>query len=164
MTIPEQNQGSLNKEGLMDGQYVIENNKGRERLRQLVNDITDDELTLILYKEGWTIAAALAHLAFWDERRLILVRKWRQQGITPSPMDENTMNDVLVPFFLEIPPRNAANLSISIAEELDRELENSSPEFVKAMESTGDRHALNRGIHRKMHLDDIEALLHAKRK
>ena len=148
----------------MDRQFVIENSKERERLRKLVSGITEKELTLLLYKEGWTVAAALAHLAFWDQRRIILVRKWKEKGFTPSPMDEDTMNDALVPFFLALPPKKAADLAVSIAEELDSELEESSAEFIATMENSGDRHALNRAIHRKMHLDDIEALLQIKRK
>ena len=148
----------------MDRQFVIENSKERERLRKLVSGITEKELTLLLYKEGWTVAAALAHLAFWDQRRIILVRKWKEKGFTPSPIDEDTMNDALVPFFLALPPKKAAYLAVSIAEELDSELEESSAEFIATMENSGDRHALNRAIHRKMHLDDIEALLQIKRK
>jgi len=147
----------------MERQYVIENARERERLRKLVNEMTDKELTLIIYKEGWTIAAALAHLAFWDERRLVLVRKWKQKGVTPSPFDEDIINDALVPFLLAIPPRKAANLSILTAEAVDHELEEASPDLITAIKSLGDRHALNRSIHRKMHLDEIEVLLKAKR-
>jgi hypothetical protein len=147
----------------MERQFVIENARERERLRKLINEMTDKELTLIIYKEGWTIATALAHLAFWDERRLLLVRKWKQKGVTPSPFDEDIINDVLLPFLLAIPPRKAANLSILTAEVLDHELEETSPELITAIESLGDRHALNRSIHRKMHLDEIENLLKTKR-
>jgi hypothetical protein len=143
----------------MKRQYVIDNARELERMRAMVQGMNDEDLNLMLYKEGWTVAVALAHLAFWDQRRLILVRKWKQNGVTPSPMDENTVNDTLLPFLLEISPRCAADLAISIAGELDRELGSASPEFVNLMEQTGDRHALNRAIHRKMHLDDIETLL-----
>ena len=147
----------------MERQFVIENARERERLRKLVNEMTDKELTIIIYKEGWTIAAALAHLAFWDERRLLLVRKWKQKGVTPSPYDEYIINNALLPFLLAIPPRKAADLSILTAETLDHELEEVSPELITAIESLGDRHALNRSIHRKMHLDEIENLLKTKR-
>ena len=144
-------------------QFVAENARGRERLRNLVNKITDEELTLALNVEGWTVAVALAHLAFWDERRLVLVRKWKKKGITPSPIDEDIVNDALVPLLLAIPPRKAANLSILTAEALDRELEEASPDLIAAIEALGDSHALNRSIHRKMHLDEIEALFRTKR-
>jgi hypothetical protein len=146
----------------MNKQFITENARELERMQKLVNSITDEELAIILYKEGWTIAAALAHLAFWDQRRLLLVRKWKQNGISPSPLDENIINDVLLSFFLAIPPRKAADLSISIAGELDRELESLSPDIIAQIEKTGDRHALNRAIHRKMHVDEIEALLQTK--
>jgi hypothetical protein len=148
----------------MSRQFVIENNRERERLCKLAESLTNDELTLVLNKEGWTVAAALAHLAFWDQRRLILVRRWKKNGITSSPMDEDTVNDALVPFFLAQPPRKAAELVVAISAELDRELESSSDDFIAALETTGDRHVLNRGIHRQMHLDEIESLLKGKRR
>jgi hypothetical protein len=148
----------------MSRQFVIENNKERARLVKLVENLTGEELKLVLNKEGWTVAVALAHLAFWDQRRLILVRQWKQKGITPSSMDENTVNDALVPFFLALPPRKAAELAVSISNELDQELESSLDDFIAGLEMTGDRHALNRGVHRKMHLDEIESLLKEKRR
>jgi hypothetical protein len=148
----------------MSRQFVIENNRERERLRILTESLTEKELTQVLYKEGWTVAAALAHLAFWDRRRLILVRQWKRAGITPSAMDENTVNDALLPFFLALSPRKAAELAVTTSIELDRELESSSDDFIAALEKTGDRHALNRGVHRKMHLDEIESLLKEKRR
>ncbi|MGP8079786.1 MAG: DinB family protein [Dehalococcoidales bacterium] len=87
----------------MERTYVDENNRERERLRKLISRITDEELTLILYQEGWTIAVALTHLAFWDQRRLITLRKWEKQGVSPSLIDDNLgdiINDSLLPFFL----------------------------------------------------------------
>jgi hypothetical protein len=148
----------------MSRQFVIENARELERLRHLVNGLTGEELTTVLNKEGWTVAAALAHLAFWDQRRLILARKWKLKGVSPSLSDGDTLNDALVPFFLAIPPRKVAELSAAIAAELDRELESSSYEFIGQVESAGDIHALNRAVHRKMHLDEIESLLKEKRR
>ncbi len=144
-------------------QFVADNARERERLRNFVNKITDEQLTLALNVEGWTVAVALAHLAFWDERRLVLVRKWKKNGVTPSPIDEDIVNDAMVPLFLAIPPRKAANLSIVTAEALDHELEEASPDLIAAIEALGDSHALDRSIHRKRHLDEIEALLKTKR-
>jgi hypothetical protein len=152
-----------NKGGYMIRQFVAENAKERERLRNLVDKITDEELTLALNVEGWTVAVALAHLAFWDERRLVLVRKWKKNGVTSSPIDEDIVNDALIPLLLAIPPRKAANISIIAAETLDRELEEASPDLVAAIEALGDNVALNRSVHRKKHLDEIEPLLKTKR-
>ena len=144
-------------------QFVAENARERERLRNLVNEITDEELMLALNVEGWTVAVALAHLAFWDERRLVLVKKWKKNGVTPSSIDVDSVNDALVPLLLAVPPRKAAKMSILMAEALDRELEEASLDLIAAIEALGDSHALNRSIHRKMHLDEIETLFRTKR-
>ena len=143
----------------MNSQFLIENAGETQRLCKLVNSLTDEELSLPLYSEGWAVSAALAHIAFWDRRRLVLIRKWKQHGVKPSPIDQDVVNDALIPFFSAIPPREAAALAALTAEALDQELADASPDLIAAMEATGDRHALNRSAHRKMHLDDIETLL-----
>lgn len=150
----------------MEKQYIDDNNFERERLVKLVNEITDKELKLVIYDEGWTVAVALGHLAFWDERRRLLVKEWKQNGITPSgvnELDTRIINDTLVPVLLALSPRKAAELAVSCAEKVDKEIETVTPELAKAIDHLGDRHALDRGIHRKMHLDEIEILLKAKR-
>lgn len=146
----------------MERGFVIENKRERERLKKLVNKITDEELNLVIYKEGWTIAVVLAHLAFYDERRRFLLRKWKRKGVTPSPHDEYVINNTLLPFLLAIPPREAANLAVHTAKALDRELEEASDEIIVGIKALRDRHALNRAIHRKMHLDEIEVFLKNK--
>jgi hypothetical protein len=143
----------------MERAYVTENNRERERLCTLVRQVTDEELGCTLYEEGWTVAVGLAHLAFWDTRRIVLLKKWKKEGVTASPSDDDVLNDTMLPFFLKIEPREAARLAALSAITLDRELERLSPEMVTAIEKSGDPHALNRAIHRKMHLDDIEAIL-----
>ena len=144
----------------MERTFIIENARERARLVKLVNRLTDDELSQVCYTEGWTIAVVLAHLAFWDQRRIVMLRKWKQKGVTPSPSDDDVLNDSLLPFLLAISHRQAPNLAVSTAEALDRELEALSPDLINTIEKLGDRHALNRGIHRKMHLDEIEAFLY----
>ncbi len=147
----------------MDRQFVTENAKSRERLRSLVDKISDEELMFPLNDKGWTVAAALGHIAFWDERRLALVRKWKKEGVSPSPVDTDVFNDALLPFLSAIPPRKLAGMTLAMAEALDRELEQASPELVEAMVAIGDIHAVDRSIHRKMHLDEVEAVVKARR-
>jgi hypothetical protein len=149
----------------MERQYVIENRKERERLKKLVNSLTDEELNLLIYKEGWTIATALGHLAFWDQIALGVLRKWRENGVTPEPsMDVDILNDALLRLFLALPPRMIVELAVTFAEAADRAAAQSTTEFIRAIESSKEPpYRLNRGFHRKMHLDEIEALLKAKR-
>ena len=91
--------------------YIEANAKGRERLWALVSELTDEELALQV-GDGWTIAAMLAHLAFWDYRVLVLIMRWKKVGIGPSPIDIDGVNDAMKPLCLAIPPREAARLLI----------------------------------------------------
>jgi hypothetical protein len=63
---------------------------------------------------------------------------------------------------LAIPPRAAANLAVSSAEEIDRELEEASSDLITKIESLGEKHRLYRSVHRKLHVDQIEELLNKR--
>ena len=148
----------------MDRPYVTENTKERERLKSLVERLSDKELSLPM-GEDWTIAVALAHLSFWDQRALTVVRKWKKTGIIePSPIDIDITNDSLLSTWRALPPRVAANLAVSTAEEIDRELGEASSDLIAAIEGLGEKFRLYRSIHRKMHLDEIEKTLSSKTK
>lgn len=141
----------------MDRPFVVENALERKRLRSLVERLTDEELNLPMGTD-WTVAVALAHLAFWDWRLVVLMKRWKQGGeVSPSPIDIDVANESLLPLWLALPPRAAASLAVSAAEAIDREIEDASPELISAIENLGDRFRLYRSMHRKMHLDDIEA-------
>jgi len=142
----------------MDRPFVAENAQERERLISLITRLTDEELSLPL-GNGWTVAVALAHLAFWDQRSLFLMRKWKKSGVELSPIDIDLTNDSLFSLWLALPPRAAANLAVSAAEAIDRELEEAAPDLIANIESLGENFRLYRSIHRKLHLDQIEEIL-----
>ena len=145
----------------MDRSFVSENTKERERLSSLVAQLSDEQLSLPM-DDGWTIAVALAHLAFWDQRSLVLMQKWKATEVAPSPIDIDVTNDALLPLWLALPPRTAAKLAISSAEAIDRELEEAPSELISDIENLGERFRLYRCEHRKLHLDQIETLLRNK--
>jgi hypothetical protein len=147
----------------MERPFVAENAKERERLRSLVERLTDKELSLPL-GDDWTIAVTLAHLSFWDQRILFLMRKWKKSGVEPSSIDIDVTNDSLLSLWLALPPRKAANLAISSAKAIDRELEEASSDFITEIEGLGEKFRLYRSIHRKLHLDQIEEVLSSKNK
>ena len=142
----------------MDRPFVSENAKERERMRSLSKRLTDEELSLYLCN-GWTIAVVFAHLSFWDQRSLFLMRKWKKSGVEPSPIDIDITNDSLLSQWLAIPPREAVNLAISSAEAIDREFKEASPDLIAEIEGLGEKFRLYRSIHRKLHLDQIEEFL-----
>jgi hypothetical protein len=150
---------ATDKGGLMEGSFSEENARERERLRSLAGRLTDEELALPMGSD-WTIAVALAHLAFWDQRSLVLLRKWKASGVVaPSPIDIDVTNDSLLCLWESLEPRKAADLAVACAESIDRELQTASPEIIAQIEALGEEFRLYRSIHRKLHLDQIETLL-----
>ena len=146
----------------MDRSFVEENARERERLRSFVEILTDEQLSSPLGND-WTIAVALAHLAFWDQRSLVLIRKWKSTGIVePSPIDIEVTNDSLLSAWRLLPPRKAADLAVLCAESIDQEIEKTSDEMIAKIQSLEGKSRVFRSIHRKMHLDQIEALLNKK--
>ena len=148
----------------MERPFVKENTAERGRLKRLAESLNDTELNIPL-AAGWTIAVALVHLAFWDERAVIVTRKWRKEGVKGlSPIDTDAVNDALVPISLAIPPRAAANLALAAAEAIDSELEQAPDSLINAIAALGEPTRLNRAKHRKMHIDEILTVLNAKGK
>lgn len=151
----------------MDKPWIAKNKEWREKLQKFVSKVTDKELQLVIYKEGWTIAVMLGHLAFWDLRRAALVKYWKQNGVKQSDivgLEMNTINDALVPLFLAMPPRKVAELAVKAAEAVDKELATLPEDFLPQIEGLGEPTYINRGIHRQIHLDEIEMLLKSKKK
>src|SRR3982751_3724539 len=46
---------------------------------------------------GWTAAAHLLHLAFWDRRTAQVVDRFRTTGELPGPYDADIVNDAMKP-------------------------------------------------------------------
>jgi len=137
----------------MERPFVKENTRECKRLISLVDRLTDEELNLPLGND-WTIAIALA---LWDQRSLFLIRKWKKsESVEFSPIDTEVTNDSLLFLWRALEPRVAANLAVSSAEEVDRELEDTTSDMISKIEGIGEKNRVYRSIHRKMHLDQIE--------
>ena len=147
----------------LDRACVSENAAELEHLQALVRRLTDEQLARQL-EAGWTVSAVLAHLAFWDQRALVLLDKWAKEGIGPSPVDTDVVNEVTRLLCLAIPPRAAAELAVECARQIDQAIERLSPERVADIESIGTTVRLNRAHHRRDHLGEIEKALGLDRK
>jgi hypothetical protein len=138
--------------------YVEESAQQRERLRSLLNRLSDQDLIHPL-EEGLTVSGLLGHLAFWDQRALLLIRSWKQKGVKPSPLDIDVTNDALRPLLLAIPPRRAGELALKAAGAVDQEIETLSPDLIVEIEAKVPNLRLNRGKHRMEHIAEIESAL-----
>jgi Mycothiol maleylpyruvate isomerase N-terminal domain len=142
--------------------YAQQNTESRQRLTALVRRLSDTDLALST-DYGWTVAALLAHLAFWDHRMSVILKRWQTEGLGPSEIDSAAVNDALRVVCHALEPRTAAELAITAAEKIDSELEELTAEYVKQLEehaaATNTQFRMNRSLHRTSHVDDIEALL-----
>jgi hypothetical protein len=64
---------------------------------------------------------------------------------------------------LVLPPRAAANLALTCAEGIDRELEKAPDDLINGVKKLGERFRLYKCDHRKEHLDQMEKVLKTKR-
>lgn len=138
--------------------FSQENTTSRRRLEDVVSRLTEKDLARST-PYGWTIAALLAHLAFWDQRILALLRRWKETGVDQSPVDSTAVNDALKPLCHALAPRKAVELCLSSAAAADAELETLSADLVAQIEASGTHFRFNRALHRNDHLNDIEQLL-----
>ncbi len=142
----------------MDRTYVTENDAERDRMRSLITRLSDAGLRRPM-PAGWTVAAVLAHIGFWDARAIFWLDKYAR-GVAPSPYEpENTeaVNESAKPLCLALPPRDAAKLALRLAEEADGKVKSLSDAMLAKIQATGGPpFNLSRAIHRKEHLDDID--------
>lgn len=140
------------------------NDSSRARLEALVNSLTDEELRRPVHYGGGTVAALLAHLALYDRRTTVLLRRWVAAGeVDDSPLDADMTNDAVAPILAALEPRVAAQLCLEAAAETDAEVAAQSPEMVAAIEQAMAEGRvfmrLDRGLHRLGHLADLEKVL-----
>ncbi len=135
-----------------------ENNDSLQKYKALFAGCSDSQLSAAL-PAGWTVSAVLCHLAYWDRRALILLKKWQEEGVEVSPVDIDVTNDTTKDYFLAIPPRHALEIFFKTAETVDARIASLDPVFASdVMENSGNVH-VSRAYHRLMHFDEIEAAL-----
>jgi hypothetical protein len=147
----------------IDRSYVAANDAERERLRALVHRLSDRDLGRPM-DAGWTVAAVLAHVAFWDQRIVVLLDEWERKGPSWRPPPEEArdvdwVNDAAKPLCLALPPRIAADLAVAVAETVDRRVAAVSEAIIEANARAGAILNWRRAEHRREHLDEIEQAL-----
>lgn len=140
-----------------DRSYAELNRASTARIRALAERLTDEQL-LHPVGEHWTVAIALAHLAFWEQRVLQILERTERTGRLQAPMINVVMNDLSLPLWAAIPPRTAANLAIDAAQRVDRRLEDFPQPLAEMIYNRNERWVI-RSLHRNEHLDEIDAAL-----
>ena len=145
-------------------EYIDQNTRERERLRDLVERLDEGQLRIPV-NEYWTVAAVLGHIAFWDARVLALAGKL-DRGVPfassdAEPEDVDWINDASRPLIHAVPPLEVAGLALRIAEETDALVAGLPVDRLWPNDPDSPLYAL-RASHRGEHLDEVETALRAR--
>lgn len=141
----------------LDRGFIERNQASTQRIRALVERLSDEEMQSHV-GEHWTVAVALAHLAFWDRRVLYVLEMTQRDRKVLIPEIDIFVNDLSLPLWAAIPPREAARIAIESAQELDASLAAFPPELLEQVYETNKRW-VERSLHRNQHLDEVDAAL-----
>jgi hypothetical protein len=142
----------------MDTSYVGRNQAESRRLAELVARLTEQDLQTSL-GDGWTVKAALAHLAFWDRYSAGLLDGWSASGFQPVATSADHVNAAAVGDWLALPAEHVRREVVAAAEAIDRRIEAVTPELAAAIVAGGRSRTLDRSAHRTEHIDQIVAAL-----
>ena len=143
-----------------DRSYIAENDRERRRLEALVGKLDDAALGRAM-PAGWTVAGVLVHLAFWDQRIVVLC-EWLKRGAAvpvEAPGDVDWINDAAKPTQLALPPRRAAALAVDTARAADQAVAALSEDLLAKNAAAGSPINVRRAEHRREHLDEIDQAL-----
>lgn len=139
----------------IDRSWIEGNDQARDRLRGLVERLTEAELSLPL-GDGWTVAAVLAHLAFWDYRALALIKRWTEGGeVDHSPVDQDVVNEAAQPLAQAVPPVTAARMAVAAATAVDERVAQLDDSLLGRIEAAGWPLNPRRSEHRNEHVTQI---------
>ncbi len=150
----------------MDVPYRERNAAGLKKLRGLVERLSDQDLTVEV-GGGWTVAVALAHVAFWDR---YLAARWKhavREGLAaPEGLPDfvsDFINQAAVDDWRVCPPREAARQALTAAEAIERQIAALDPAKPAAALASARPSLVDRTLHWQEHIDQIERALGAAR-
>ena len=141
----------------LDRSFVEFNRASTDRIRALAASLTDEEMQHSV-GEHWTVGVALAHLAWWDRRVMYVLDMTERNGELFVPEIDIFVNDLSLPLWAAVPPREAARIAIESAETLDQRLESYPPALLEEIYAYNKRWVV-RALHRGEHLDEVDAAL-----
>lgn len=140
----------------MTNQYAQPNTAERAHLEKVIARLSPSDHGRPAGGPGWTVGGLLAHLAFWDTRALVLLARWKKEGIGPSPIDIDVFNESMRPLCNAVAASVIAKMAVETAAAIDEEIDSLSPEMLANVERDGKPVRLNRGLHRTHHLAQVE--------
>ncbi|MFN8630747.1 MAG: maleylpyruvate isomerase N-terminal domain-containing protein [Chloroflexota bacterium] len=147
---------------MTDRSYIEANRAATAELRALVEPLTDAELATDL-GEGWTVAMALAHLAYWDEFHTARWIHAAEQGELAPPAADgevtNRSNEALETTWRALPPRAALELMLNAAAMVDEYVADLDDEAIDLAIERDCATLFRRAPHRQDHIGQIARAL-----
>ncbi|HMV95022.1 MAG TPA: hypothetical protein PLI15_08600 [Anaerolineales bacterium] len=144
----------------LDPNYTQLNRASTERIKQLAASLSDEEMQTRV-GEHWTVSIALAHLAWWDRRVMYVLDMTVKNGKLFVPEIDIIVNDLSLPLWAAIPPREAARIAIESSADLDAQLEAFPQDLLEEIYNYNKRWVV-RALHRNEHLNEVDAALKAR--
>ena len=141
----------------MDRSYIELNHISKERMQTLAGRLTDEEL-LTRVGEHWTVGIVYAHIAWWDRRVMYVLDMTEKDSKLFIPEIDIFVNDLSLPLWAAVPPREAVRIALETAKTLDKRLEEYSPALLEEIYNYNKRWVV-RALHRDEHLDEADAAL-----
>lgn len=144
----------------MDAQIVARNDASRQRLRDLVGRL-DDTAYGREVAPGWTVAATLAHLAFWDQSCIARWDEYARTGAISEFGDRliDVVNEASLPAWRALSGAAACEWAVAAAEGADGRTATLDEAAIRYATDHGRGFILDRAEHRSAHLDEIERTL-----
>jgi hypothetical protein len=132
------------------------NEESRRSLESLCARLTDDDLSRRT-GGGWTVAATLAHLGFWDR---VTLERWKllAAGRRVEFIDD-LVNAAAAADWHAVPRRDAVRLALEAARVVDRHIAQMADDLAGRVEPVQGNRLYERFRHRNEHIADIEAAL-----
>lgn len=146
---------------MADRTFERPNRESRDRLAALAALLAPDQLAIEV-GDGWTVALVLAHLAFWDRWQVARWRDAEARGLAVPedlPNLAELVNPSLEPLLAAIPGERAAALAVAAADEVDALVAGLPDAAVTSVVAEGRGHLVDRSLHRREHLDQVERAL-----
>jgi len=139
--------------------FVEDNAASQQELRALVSSLSDSDLQRPVSGD-WTVAACLAHLAYYDFRAAAAVDRWRSdRELSPFPLDAELDNAAIEKLLLAIPPRTATQLVLAAAEAADSRIAALTDNLLARIAAVNQSVGMYRSEHRREHIEQITSAL-----
>ncbi len=141
----------------MDRSFVEQNKASRKRLKKLIKGLRKKDMGRQVGAD-WTVAIALVHLAFWEQRVWLTLERTEKEGkLSPVDLDP-VVNDISLPVWQLVSGREAAELALESVAAVDKRLEAFPPDLLEQVYNYNQRWVI-RALHRNEHLDEVDKAL-----